>query len=284
MALIQCPQCGNSVSELAVACPKCGHKMNSSAPTNPSPKKPKAAKGHRYVLWIVLACLLAVGGAVFFIFDLGHSGEECYERGMKYILFKLPEDVFYSSLEDHEGEPGHHEFFDNLHRITNNREASRWFHRGSKKGHAGCLLMEGCMYYFGYNGEKNMYKATELFYKASEKGSDMATTLYALQAMIECSNKGIFEMYYPNNLENAEKMEKGVMATDMLKEAYNNDCPEAIYLVGYFNFLNGEYTSAETNVNKAKALGVRDCMRIRQQIMMIEEWGMDPGQQFSYGY
>ena len=97
MALVQCPQCGNSVSELATACPKCGHKMNSSIQANPTLQTPKPAKGHHLVLWIVLACLLAFGGAVFFIFDLGHSGEECYERGMKYILFKLPEDVFYSS-------------------------------------------------------------------------------------------------------------------------------------------------------------------------------------------
>ena len=50
MALINCPECSNSVSDKAFACPRCGYPISQSAPLQtPAPRRPfqKPRKYHR---------------------------------------------------------------------------------------------------------------------------------------------------------------------------------------------------------------------------------------------
>ena len=71
MALIDCAECGNQVSELAAACPKCGAPVSAQSVTRPvaaaektvtTQQTSKVYKAHQ--LWATLWCVVAVIGAV----------------------------------------------------------------------------------------------------------------------------------------------------------------------------------------------------------------------------
>ena len=54
MSLIQCPECGDSVSDLAVACPHCGNPVSA-----PAPAPPKSGK-YAAIILILVGTVLAV--------------------------------------------------------------------------------------------------------------------------------------------------------------------------------------------------------------------------------
>ena len=57
MALIDCPECTNSISDTAESCPSCGYQMN---------KRSAAASSTRKTLLIVAICLGVFGAIVGF--------------------------------------------------------------------------------------------------------------------------------------------------------------------------------------------------------------------------
>ena len=71
MALIQCPTCGQMVSDKAPACPKCGHSFNENQPSFSAPQQPMTPKPSNYLVWSILStffCCL-VGGVVAWVYS-----------------------------------------------------------------------------------------------------------------------------------------------------------------------------------------------------------------------
>lgn len=289
MALIQCPHCGNPVSELAAACPKCGHPIKTASATAPKQSAtPKMAKGKKSkALWLTIAGLFLAGlVAVAIIRFGGPSGEECYKRGMRYVTFNLPYDVYYKILyQNKEGDINYtvlNGLFGMANAATINNDAVRWFHRGAKKGHTECLLMEGCIYYLGYSGEQDIYKASKSFYQAAQKGSDMGKTLYAvllsnncLQTKYGSPEYEIYkDIYYTGDSELEEKVKTFI---SILQEATNNGCHHAAYYLGYFyywdnkNYDNPIHPEANEMIKKACSNGVKDVLGVKKRILQEEE-------------
>ena len=48
MAIIKCPDCGNDISEKAVACPKCGFSLDTQSSVDQT--------GLEWYMWLVLLC------------------------------------------------------------------------------------------------------------------------------------------------------------------------------------------------------------------------------------
>ena len=69
MALIQCPECQNMVSDQAEVCPKCGYALK--AKEEPPKKKPPKFKGKLDYKYIILGLLIVVVG--FFILNQTRS-------------------------------------------------------------------------------------------------------------------------------------------------------------------------------------------------------------------
>jgi len=61
VALIECPECGEQVSTLAVACPHCGFPVSAdSGPVIPPPGERSPARWTDPGFWIIVAGLVAV--------------------------------------------------------------------------------------------------------------------------------------------------------------------------------------------------------------------------------
>ena len=82
MALINCPECGKSVSDQASSCPSCGHPINSAAVTNTAftPQTATAIPTKSRSIAILLAIFL--GGIGIHKFYLNKPG-----WGVIYLLF-----------------------------------------------------------------------------------------------------------------------------------------------------------------------------------------------------
>ncbi|HBC21308.1 MAG TPA: hypothetical protein DC009_04315 [Porphyromonadaceae bacterium] len=68
MALINCPQCGHTISDKAKQCPKCGHIIahNTSVPQdNTQDNTPTSNKTNAAVLAVLIICILALGMILF---------------------------------------------------------------------------------------------------------------------------------------------------------------------------------------------------------------------------
>ncbi|MDO5497945.1 MAG: zinc ribbon domain-containing protein [Alistipes sp.] len=62
MAIIQCPNCGSSISDLAEACPKCGAAVTKSS-----------GQGLEWYWWIILLCTGWIVSLIFYLVQKNKS-------------------------------------------------------------------------------------------------------------------------------------------------------------------------------------------------------------------
>ena len=115
MALIQCPECGSEISDLASNCPRCGFKdisiqpniENSKPVLNLKQATPKLSK-KTLLISISAALIVVIGLAVCFYFQSNPSlsksdkekfnfAEEAYKNGENLLAYSL-----YAQLPDYE--------------------------------------------------------------------------------------------------------------------------------------------------------------------------------------
>lgn len=71
MALIQCPSCGQTVSDQAHSCPKCGHTFSVPSMAFNQPSTPIGPKPDNHLVWSILSTFLCclVGGIVAWVYS-----------------------------------------------------------------------------------------------------------------------------------------------------------------------------------------------------------------------
>ena len=97
MALINCPECGNKISDQAEACPKCGYELKEKKTvTSDHLKEIKSKWNNKYLIIIAL-----VVGAFFLLNQPNRqSKEKAYQRRNKEFLSKIKKENTQEGLLD----------------------------------------------------------------------------------------------------------------------------------------------------------------------------------------
>lgn len=247
MALIVCPKCGASMSENASVCPQCG------LPIKESPAPQPAKRSRKWIVWVIIACVVVAGGLVAASFLFAPSAEKCYEKGMTKTSEDLPKMIFSELLGK--------SFGDGMTAIMMNttshiffrpgEEELAWFKKGGEKGDGRCNLMAGCMYYYGYGTERNRKMASLYFRLAGEQNVPMGKLLYAMMLMVDPETR-----YYP------EEGDKHYVGGLMIREAANENCPEACYFIAAVMIESGNISEGATYLKRATDQGVEDVLKL----------------------
>lgn len=249
MALIVCPECGTLISENANVCPKCGLPMTEiPAENNTQPAK----HSRKWIVWVVLACIVVAGSVIAATIIFSPSAEKCYEKGMTKTSEHLPQMIYFELLGKTYGD-GFSAINKNsgLHGIRPGTEELEWFEKGGEKGDGRRDLMAGCMYYYGYGTPKDRYRASLCFCVAGDENVMIGKVLYAMMLTIDP------ETYYIS-----EENDRYNIAGRMIKEAADANCPEACYYIAAAMVKSGNIAEGATYLKRATDQGIEDVMKL----------------------
>lgn len=174
MALIDCPKCGQTISDRAVKCPHCGADFESISPTatNTSPIPPQSGKTDRQkkngktlrLFLFILLGLVIVGGVVFYL--CGNGSNSSYDEIGKYKNYTYDQLIKLANDNDLEA-------ITQLGRNAYNSEdydtAFKWWIKAAENGYAVAQNNIGVCYENGLGVSQNLNEAIKWYRKAAEQ-------------------------------------------------------------------------------------------------------------------
>lgn len=178
MALIDCPKCGQTISDRATKCPHCGADFKSTVPTSTNNsqapqqsgktnQKKKNGKTLRLFLFIMLG-LIVVGGVGYYFYGDNHYSSQNYEK--KYENYTYDQLIKLANENDCEA-------MTQLGRNALNSEdystAFKWWMKAAEMDYPVAQNNVGVLYRDGLGVSQNYEEAFKWFLKSAKNGVEL---------------------------------------------------------------------------------------------------------------